>query len=200
MAKKAAPAPRILQKAKRIFYAFSGITLLGAASLLYYAQSVNGSQIVLRRLYNTFIYTIGMSSWRQDDFGNLTVHGIVSVYDGDTFTCNIEDLHPLIGERVSIRINGIDTPEMNDKNPDIKYRAIKARDYLNRLLNTAEKIELRNVRRGKYFRILADVYADETNISHKMLERGLAQSYDGGTKESWDAKKEPKKGFWHLFD
>ena len=44
-------------------------------------------------------------------------------------------------------------------------------------------IELRNIKRGKYFRIVADVYLDG-NVSYakEMLKLGLAVPYNGGHK------------------
>ena len=36
-------------------------------------------------------------------------------YDGDTITFNLPGLHPIIGEEISIRVNGIDTPEIKGK-------------------------------------------------------------------------------------
>jgi len=44
-------------------------------------------------------------------YGNLTVSEIRSIYDGDTFKAHIANLHPIIGQSVSIRVNGVDTPE-----------------------------------------------------------------------------------------
>ena len=44
-------------------------------------------------------------------------------------------------------------------------------------------IDLREVERGKYFRLVAEVIADGENMSDVLLERGLAWPYDGGTRE-----------------
>jgi endonuclease YncB( thermonuclease family) len=45
-------------------------------------------------------------------YGDAVVAEVTSIYDGDTFRCNLEGYPPIAGEGISIRINGIDTPEM----------------------------------------------------------------------------------------
>lgn len=118
-------------------------------------------------------------------YGNATVTRVVSVYDGDTFRCDIAGYPPVVGHDIGIRVAGIDTPEMKDKRPEVKALAVKARDYVKLRLAGATTIELRNIRRGKYFRLVADVYADGVSVAHELLEAGLAKPYDGGTKERW---------------
>ncbi len=114
-----------------------------------------------------------------------TIARIISVYDGDTFRCDLADYSALVGENIGIRVNGIDTPEMRDKRPEVKALAIEARDYVRRLFAEAQTIELRNLKRGKYFRIVADVYVDGTSLAEQLIEMGYAHPYDGGTKQKW---------------
>lgn len=125
----------------------------------------------------------------QKQYGILDVNKIVSVYDGDTFRAKISGLHPIIGENISIRINGIDTPEIRTKNEEIKRMAIEARQYLAVKFRLAEKldekIQLRNIKRGKYFRIIADVYVDDINLGQELINNGRALPYDGGKKPDW---------------
>jgi hypothetical protein len=174
-----------VRKIKRWAYALSGISALGLGGIFYYAGTIGKTDVVGRRLWNTVVYATGFSILEQNDFGSLKVYGLVSVYDGDTFTCDIDGLHPIVGERIGVRIRGIDTPEMRDQRPGIKAKAVRARDYLRRRLVTAEVIELRRVERDKYFRILADVHVDDVLISRELVAKGLAKRYDGGTKSEW---------------
>jgi endonuclease YncB( thermonuclease family) len=125
-----------------------------------------------------------MLSFFENGYGNCTVSKIISVYDGDTFRCDIEGLPDIIGKNISLR--GVDTPEINDKSPYVQTRAIDARDFAKRKLLAAQTVELRNIDRGKYFRILADVYVDDKNLGDMLLEAGLAMEYDGGTKPAWE--------------
>ena len=64
-----------------------------------------------------------------------------------------------------------------------KAAAYEARDMLAERLRHAKAIDLREVQRGKYFRLVAEVIADGKNMSDWMLALGLAWPYDGGTRE-----------------
>lgn len=46
---------------------------------------------------------------------NIKVDEVVSIYNGDTITVTIKEYPSIIGERISIRVNGIDTPEIKEK-------------------------------------------------------------------------------------
>jgi len=52
----------------------------------------------------------------------------------------------------------------------------------NQTLLAAESITLKNVQRGKYFRLVASVEADGQDVSDLLIQEGLAVVYDGGTK------------------
>ena len=104
-------------------------------------------------------------------------------YDADTITVNVPGLHPLIGNEISIRVNGVDTPEIRTKNKCEKEKAKIAKKWLQAKLQKAKRIDLRNISRGKYFRIVADVYIDDTNITDILLDKGMGYPYLGGTKK-----------------
>lgn len=118
-------------------------------------------------------------------FGDVVADTIYRVYDGDTFYAGINDWPPIIGDYIGIRVAGIDTPEMRDKRPRIKNLARKARALADSALTNAQKVELRAIRRGKYFRIVADVYCDGHSLAALLLAAGLAHPYSGGKKISW---------------
>ena len=92
------------------------------------------------------------------DYGSATVSKIISVYDGDTFRASIKDYPAIVGENIAIRVNGIDTAEIRGKCPSEKALSIKARDLARLILNNAKVIELHNISRGKYFRIVSEDY------------------------------------------
>lgn len=116
---------------------------------------------------------------------------VVSVYDGDSLFVTIADWPSVAGERIGVRLYGIDTPEMKDKNPTLRAKAVEARDFVRKLLDKQGKdVILVNVRRDKYFRLLADVQVKGESISKMLLEQKLAKEYYGGTKEH---KEEPIK-------
>lgn len=111
---------------------------------------------------------------------------IVAVYDGDTFTANIPQWPRIIGERVPVRIHGIDAPEMDAKDEPTRDRARAAKQRLVSLLRgTPEhrpRITLHDLRRDKYFRVLAVVKADGVDVGALLIQEGLAKVYDGGKK------------------
>ncbi|KMP11205.1 nuclease [Candidatus Nitromaritima sp. SCGC AAA799-A02] len=115
-------------------------------------------------------------------FGDYEGAAYVRNYDGDTITFNLPGLHPIIGEKISIRVNGIDTPEIRGKCEKEKYDAQQARDMVADILKDAEKITLKNMKRGKYFRIAADVIVDGENLADILIEAGMADKYGGGKK------------------
>lgn len=118
-------------------------------------------------------------------YGNTKVQEITSIYDADTFRADIAGWPAIIGERVPIRINGIDAPEMRGKCKEEKALARKAKQITVDMLRGAKKVELRNMQRGKYFRIIADVYADGVSVADRLIKAGLAYEYYGGTKQGW---------------
>ena len=115
-------------------------------------------------------------------YGDIAGAVYVRNYDGDTITFNLPGLHPIIGEKISIRVNGIDTPEIRGKCEKEKYNAIQAKEMVTDILKDAEQITLRNMKRGKYFRIAADVYVDDENLADMLIEAGMAIRYGGGKK------------------
>ena len=105
-------------------------------------------------------------------------------YDGDTITFNLPNLHPIIGKKIAVRVNGIDTPEIRGNCDKEKYNAEQAKGWVEDLLKDAERIDLKNLQRGKYFRIVADVYADGENLAEALVDSGMAVRYNGGKKNA----------------
>jgi len=121
---------------------------------------------------------------KNEIYGNATAR-FVRAYDGDTITVHIPDYPNIIGKEISVRIYGIDTPEKRDSNPEIKEMARTAQRLVENLCKRAAVIELRNIRRDKYFRILAEVYVDGKSLADLLIKNNLAKVYDGGTKNVW---------------
>ena len=135
---------------------------------------------MIKILIATFLF-IGIIEAKQN-YGNIIVDEVVSVYDGDTFRVNINSYPPIIGKKMSIRLNGVDTPEMRGKCSKEKQLARKAKQLTVSKLRGAKKIELRNMQKGKYFRIVADVYVDNKSLASILIKKDIAVKYTGGTK------------------
>lgn len=101
---------------------------------------------------------------------------VVKVYDGDTITIGAIVFE--VAYRFSVRLNGIDTPEL--RGPD-KDKASLARDDLSNLVMN-KIVRLENIGTEKYGRVLADVYLDQLHVNQWMIERGHAKEYHGGKK------------------
>jgi endonuclease YncB( thermonuclease family) len=119
-----------------------------------------------------------------------------SCYDGDTCRVDIvldegSTAPEILTENMPVRLLGIDTPEIKGKCFLEKCLAKKARDEVIKLIHGKE-LELREVERGKYFRLLATVAVrDDANspweeVNDKLIEADLAKAYDGGKRdEDW---------------
>ena len=116
----------------------------------------------------------------------LSPDQVVSVYDGDTFKIDLPNMHPLFGDDLSIRLFGVDTPEMRGTSDEVKALAKQAQELTEKALRGANKIELRNPQRGKYFRIVSEVWIDGESLADTLKAKGLAKNYDGeGARPEW---------------
>tara|TARA_Y100000816_G_scaffold180229_1_gene130378 strand:+ start:923 stop:1393 length:471 start_codon:yes stop_codon:yes gene_type:complete len=115
---------------------------------------------------------------------------VVKVYDGDTITIvsEIPGLKNSPIYKFSLRLNGIDTPEIKGKDEDEKTAAVAAKEALSKLiLNNIVYIKNRKIE--KYGRILCDVYKENIHINNYMIEKRYAVPYSGKTKKaptSWN--------------
>lgn len=114
---------------------------------------------------------------------------VIKVYDGDTITIasRVPGLYNSPIYKFSVRLNGIDTPEMKGENEEEKEIAVKARDALSERI-MGKEIRLENVQTEKYGRLLCEVYLGNDHLNKWMIDERYAVEYDGGTKiipESW---------------
>jgi len=130
--------------------------------------------------------------WEDTQEFTIPIKGgrVIKVYDADTITIASKlpyDESPLY--RLSVRLNGIDTPEMKGKNvtDEEKEAARLAREFVYNLVFN-KYVRLENIESEKYGRILADVYIDDIHINELLLKERYAVKYDGGAKKkpiSW---------------
>lgn len=113
-------------------------------------------------------------------YPDVKVSRLLRVIDGDTFACDINEHSTIAGKNISIRLRGINTPELRSKDSEERKSAILEKQRLSDLLNNARVIELRNIDRDKYFRIDADVYIDGIDILTKLNPDFLTPKAKGG--------------------
>ena len=113
---------------------------------------------------------------------------VIKCYDADTITIASKlpyDASPLY--RLSVRLNGIDAPEIKGKSAEEKEVAKEARDFVSNLVLN-KNVRLENIESEKYGRILADVYIGDVCLNEILLRERYAVKYDGGSKQipvSW---------------
>lgn len=120
------------------------------------------------------------------DYGSVVVDEVTSALDGDTIRVTVNEWPPIIGERIPVRIAGIQTPERRSRcdteaeKARERQLAADARIYLVERLRGAEVVELRNIERGSFYRIIAQVWADGENVGQEMLAEGHTLPYVEG--------------------
>ena len=122
----------------------------------------------------------------------ITQGQVIKVYDGDTITIAAKlpyDASPLY--RFSVRLLGIDTPEIKGKTAEEKEAAHAAQKALEYLI-LHKIVYLKDNAQEKYGRILANVYIDspenpinQIHVNKWMLDNGYAYEYDGKTKKQF---------------
>lgn len=115
--------------------------------------------------------------------GGIKVTGVI---DGDTLRAEATALPDSL-KKVSIRVMGIDTPEIHGKCQIEKTKALEAKEFLTRKFQETKEITFKWMEWDKYGgRILAEVYFDGKEVREMMKDAGYAASYYG----------EKKSGIW----
>ena len=111
---------------------------------------------------------------------------VASIYDGDTLRAHVR-VWPGLTVETSVRVRGIDTPELRGKCEAERELARTARDIARRWADDVGRVVvLRDVKRGKYAgRVVAHVLADDESLAGVLLRAGVAREYDGGKREGW---------------
>lgn len=117
-------------------------------------------------------------------FPPVTDAFVLSVYDGDTITVAAQVHGDAEFYKFSIRLMGLDTPEIRSADPDVKNRAKFVRDQLRaKILRKHVKVKVVH-EKEKYGRLLAFIVLGDENINEWMLANNYAKPYDGGKKSA----------------
>lgn len=111
---------------------------------------------------------------------------VIKVYDGDTFTIATKlNKKQKQFYRFSVRVKGIDCPEMKTKSLNEKYVANIAKERVTELIMNKTVI-LKNITYDKYGRICANVFFKQKgtvySLSDILITEHLAVEYYGKTK------------------
>jgi len=93
---------------------------------------------------------------------------IVKVVDGDTIDVSV-NLDFNISVKIRVRLAGINTPEMKDKDEEQRKLAQQAKEFVDQYLYKTVAIVIKSI--DIYGRYICEV----DNLSQLLLEKGLAQ-------------------------
>lgn len=111
---------------------------------------------------------------------------VIGVVDGDTLRAEMIGV-PKPLNKISIRIAGIDAPEIKGQCDSEKEKARAAKRFLLDKFSAARAVTLGSLDWDKYGgRVLADVYFDGKDVGQMLIDQGLATPYLG----------EKKSGYW----
>lgn len=114
---------------------------------------------------------------------------VVKVVDGDTVDVDIDLGFGMVYKKQRVRMLGIDTPESRTRDLVEKKFGKASKKHLKGMLEEAESIELVSHDKGKFGRILGDLFigSNETSVNQQMILDHHAVAYTGGNKEETEA-------------
>lgn len=132
-----------------------------------------------------FLAVSAEASPRQETLAGPMTGAVLSVLDGDTVNVKIR---VWIGQEIetSLRIDGIDAPEIKGKCERERTLAAAAREELATLVND-NIVRIYNVRLEKYAgRVLGQLQTSGgIDIGKHMIDKGFARAYHGEKRQPW---------------
>ena len=109
---------------------------------------------------------------------------VVKVVDGDTVDVDIDLGFGVWLRKQRVRLVGIDTPESRTKDLQEKKYGLAAKEFLTKSV-TSGGVTLKTfkVKRGKFGRILGELWCFNTNVNEKMIEEHHALRYTAQSKK-----------------
>ena len=109
---------------------------------------------------------------------------VTNIVDGDTVDVDIDLGFGVWLRDQRIRLYGIDTPESRTSDPFEKLYGKAATEFLKKWLDGGDvTIKTHKDERGKFGRILGELWVFDTNVNKKMIEEHHAVEYHGQSKE-----------------
>tara|TARA_A100001011_G_scaffold35883_1_gene34194 strand:- start:7905 stop:8345 length:441 start_codon:yes stop_codon:yes gene_type:complete len=112
---------------------------------------------------------------------------IVKVVDGDTVDVDIDLGFGMVYKKQRVRMKGIDTPESRTRDLVEKQFGKASKKHLKGLLENADSLSLVSHDKGKFGRILGELFANyddvKFSINQRMIDDHYAVDYGGGNKE-----------------
>ncbi len=112
---------------------------------------------------------------------------IAKVVDGDTVDVDIDLGFGMVYKKQRVRMLGIDTPESRTRDLVEKKFGKASKKHLKKLLEEAESITLISHDKGKFGRILGEIFVHEegtkVNVNEQMITDHHAVPYTGENKD-----------------
>lgn len=112
---------------------------------------------------------------------------VKKIIDGDTFVGDVKFSEQAEVKSVKIRLNNVDTPELNGQCADEIKQAKYAKQRLGELIPVGSEIEIKNIKNDKYTgRIDASVFdSANRNVGSVLIKEKIGRSYSGGKRLPW---------------
>ena len=109
---------------------------------------------------------------------------LIKVIDGDTIDVDIDLGFGVWLRKQRVRLYGIDTPESRTRDLEEKKYGLAAKEFLVKWTGAGElRIKTHKDERGKFGRILGEIWTFDTNINDKMVYEHHAVAYHGQSKK-----------------
>ena len=114
---------------------------------------------------------------------------VTRVVDGDTVDVDIDLGFGMVYKKQRVRLMGIDTPESRTRNLEEKFYGLKAKEFMKSMVEGKEGIRLVSNDKGKFGRILGELFIPNTDISvnQLMIDNWHAVPYLGQSKADTEA-------------
>jgi len=134
-------------------------------------------KIILFLCLASLVYSQDLYDWK-----------ITRVIDGDTVEVQVNFLPKELGDKLKLRVWGVDTPEKGFRAHSEKEAelGLKSSEFTKNLISNAKEIKIDVIMWDKFGgRILGDVIIDGHSLRKLLLDNGYAREYYGTKKEVW---------------
>lgn len=114
---------------------------------------------------------------------------VTRVLDGDTVEVQVGFLPRELGDRLFLRIWGVDTPEKGwrAKSEHENQMGLAASEFTKNKVQNAKDVKITIISWDKFGgRVLGDLILDGESLRESLLKNGYARQYYGDKKQNWD--------------
>tara|TARA_R100001163_G_C5066954_1_gene205686 strand:- start:633 stop:1043 length:411 start_codon:yes stop_codon:yes gene_type:complete len=111
---------------------------------------------------------------------------VTRVVDGDTVDVDIDLGFSVVLKKQRVRLYEIDTPESRTRDKEEKKFGLASKEYLKNTLLAAKNIYLISYDKGKFGRILGELFIDDNDksVNMQMVDNHHAVKYYGQNKDN----------------